>query len=161
LLKNQLSAPRGMNGTLPLKTNGYLCRASFRWGSRRKFFRSAEMRKTILTLVAALAVAFTISSPASAGGKHHPHKATIVAGVVVGTIVGISVYEGSSWLGANTLAASSTGAAVTGGFVAGVATAALIHAATTPCQGFHAIFQGAGCKNGRYVGPKRAAILWW
>jgi hypothetical protein len=153
-----------MNGTLPLKTNGYLCRASFRLGSRRKFFRSAEMRKTIMTLVAALAVAFTISSPASAGGKHHPHKATLVTGAVVGTLVGVGLYEG--WFSASTTAqagtlASTTGGAITAGFVAGVATVALIHAATTPCTGFHAIFQGAGCKNGRYVGPKRAAILWW
>ena len=121
------------------------------------------MRKTILTLVAAVAVAFTLSSPASAG-KHHPQKPTLIAGVVVGTLVGIGLYEG--WFGssnsftAGTLATSTTGA-VTGGFIAGVATVALIHAATTPCQGFHAIFGGKGCKNGRYVGPKRHAFLWW
>jgi hypothetical protein len=122
------------------------------------------MRKTIMTLVAALAVAFTISSPASAGGKNNPHKATIIAGAVVGTVVGISIYEGSSWLGSSvtsTTLAGTTGGAITGGFIAGVATVATIHALTTPCAGFHAIFQGAGCKNGRYVGPKRAAFLWW
>jgi hypothetical protein len=122
------------------------------------------MRKTILTLVAALAVAFTISSPASAGGlKHHPHKATIVAGAVVGTLVGIGLYEG--WFATNSLTtsslATSSAGAATGGFIAGVATVAMIHAATTPCTGFHAIFQGKGCKNGRYVGPKRQAFLWW
>jgi len=123
------------------------------------------MRKTILTLVAALAVAFTISSPASAGGKHkHPHKPLIITGAVVGTLVGIGLYDG--WFSASTtqsvgqLARSGAGAA-TGGFLAGVATVALIHAATTPCSGFHAIFQGAGCKNGRYVGPKRQAFLFW
>ena len=122
------------------------------------------MRKTILTLVAALAVAFTISSPASAGKHHkHPHKATIVAGAVVGTLVGVGLYEG--WFGSSssltTGVFTTTGGAITGGFIAGVGTAALIHASTTPCQGFHAIFQGAGCKGGRYVGPKRAAFLWW
>lgn len=124
------------------------------------------MRKTIMTLVAALAVAFTISSPANAGGrhKHNPHKATIIAGVVVGTIVGIGLYEGSSFLGSSlttSTLAGSTGGAVAGGLIAGVATVALIHAATTPCQGFHAIFQGKGCKGGKYVGPKRQAFLWW
>jgi len=121
------------------------------------------MRKTILTLVAALAVAFTISSPASAGGKHHPHKPTIIAGAVVGTLVGIGLYEG--WFVSNNVAtgaiATTTTGAVTGGFIAGVATVAMIHAATTPCQGFHAIFQGAGCKNGKYVGKRRTAFLWW
>ncbi|MBY0530712.1 MAG: hypothetical protein K2P86_01955 [Xanthobacteraceae bacterium] len=120
------------------------------------------MRKIILTLVAAVAVAFASFSPADAGGlKRHPHKATIVTGVIVGTIVGISIYEGSSWLGSSTLAASSTGAAVSGGLIAGVATATMIHALTTPCTGFHAIFRGAGCKNGKYVGPKRQAFLFW
>lgn len=123
------------------------------------------MRKTILTLVAALAVAFTVSSPASAGFKHkHPHKPTIVAGAVVGTLVGIGLYEG--WFSASTTQAAgafarSAAGAATGGFIAGVATVATIHAVTTPCTGFHAIFQGKGCKNGRYVGPKRAAFLWW
>lgn len=124
------------------------------------------MRKTILTLVAALAVAFTVSSPASAGGilKKHPHKPLILTGAVVGTLVGIGLYEG--WFSASTtqaagaFARSATGAA-TGGFIAGVATIATIHALTTPCTGFHALFGGSGCKNGRYVGPKRATFLWW
>ncbi len=122
------------------------------------------MRKIVLTLVAVLAVAFTISSPANAGGKRNPHKPTIVAGVVVGTLVGIGLHDG--WFGRNsslvngTLARSTMGA-VTGGFIAGVATIAMIHALTTPCQGFHALFQGAGCRNGKYIGPKRQAFLWW
>lgn len=124
------------------------------------------MRKTILTLVAALAVAFTVSSPANAGGilKKHPHKPLILTGAVVGTLVGIGLYDG--WFSASTTAqagafARSGAGAATGGFIAGVATVALIHAVTTPCTGFHAIFQGAGCKNGRYVGPKRQAFLFW
>ncbi len=122
------------------------------------------MRKTILTLVAVLAVAFTVSSPANAGGilKKHPHKPLIVTGAVVGTLVGIGLYEGwfSNSIQANTIANSGAGAA-TAGFIAGVATITTIHALTTPCMGFHALFQGKGCKNGKYVGPKRAAFLWW
>lgn len=132
------------------------------------------MRKTILTLVAALAVAFTISSPASAGGilKNNPNKPLIVTGAVVGTLVGIGLYEG--WFSASTNAQlgvfARTGAgAATGGFIAGVATVALIHAATTPCQGFHAIFQGAGCRNGKPIHAKRHVhhrgplhvLFWW
>jgi hypothetical protein len=131
------------------------------------------MRKTIMTLVAALAVAFTLSSPASAG-KNHPQKPTIIAGVVVGTLVGIGLYEG--WFGAsNTFTAKALGhttaGAATGGFIAGVATVALIHAATTPCQGFHAIFGGRGCKNGKYVHARHHrhhhhhglfhGLFWW
>jgi len=123
------------------------------------------MRKTILTLVAAVAVAFSVSSPASAGKHHNLLKnPTVVVGAVVGTLVGIGLYEG--WFGttnsltAGTIANSTAGAA-TGGFIAGVATITMIHALTTPCQGFHALFGGSGCKNGRYVGPKRQAFLWW
>jgi hypothetical protein len=131
------------------------------------------MRKMILTLVAVLAVAFTISSPANAGGKrHNPNKPLIVTGVVVGTLVGLGLYDG--WFSASTtaqagaFARSSTGAA-TGGFLAGVATVALVHAATTPCQGFHALFQGAGCRNGKPIHAKRHVhhrgplhvLFWW
>lgn len=124
------------------------------------------MRKTIMTLVAALAVAFAVSSPADAGHRYKRHyvNPTVATGAVVGTLVGLGLYN--TWFGtsnsltAGTLA-TSTGGAITGGFIAGVATVALIHAATTPCQGFHAIFGGKGCKNGRYVGPKRQAFLFW
>jgi hypothetical protein len=132
------------------------------------------MRKMILTLVAVLAVAFTISSPANAGGilKKNPNKPLIVTGVVVGTLVGIGLYDG--WFSASTtaqagaFARSATGAA-TGGFLAGVATVAIVHAATTPCQGFHALFQGAGCRNGKPIYVKRQAqyrgplnvLFWW
>ncbi|MBX3512219.1 MAG: hypothetical protein KF826_12810 [Xanthobacteraceae bacterium] len=126
------------------------------------------MRKIILTLVAALAVAFA-SSPASAGYKYNHNKKAVVAGAVVGTVIGISLYNGSSWLGNSSLATlgvNSTGGAIAGGLIAGIATTALIHAATTPCTGFHAILGGSGCKNGQYVYAKRYhrrnhGLLWW
>lgn len=132
------------------------------------------MRKTILTIVAALAVAFTVSSPASAGGKHrhNPNKPIIVTGAVVGTLIGIGLYDG--WFSASTtqsvgqLARSGAGAA-TGGFLAGVATVALLHAATTPCQGFAAILGQSGCRNGKPIHAKRHVhhhgplhvLFWW
>ncbi len=121
------------------------------------------MRKLILALLAAVVVAFTASSPADAGHKRHHHflhKKPVVIGAVVGTIVGIGLYEG--WVGNSVLATSltSTGGAITGGFVAGVATAALIHAATTPCTGFHALFGGKGCKGGKYIGRHKYGWAW-
>jgi hypothetical protein len=118
------------------------------------------MRKTIMTILAAAAVAFTLSSPASAGAlKNHPHKATIVAGAVVGTVVGIGLHDG--WWTSKAWTAGTTGA-VAGGLVAGVATVTMIHALTTPCQGFQALaMMNKGCKDGKYVGPKRQAFLFW
>ncbi len=115
-----------------------------------------------------------VLAPADAGGgkRHNPTKPWIVPGAVVGTLVGIGLYDG--WFSASTtqaagaFARSGTGAA-TGGFIAGVATVALLHAATTKCQGFHALFQGKGCKNGKPVYAKRHVhhrgplhmLFWW
>jgi hypothetical protein len=81
----------------------------------------------------------------------------VAAGAVTGSLVGLGVSEG--WFGSAAAAALPTsvaGAAAIGG-VAGVGTIALIHAATTPCQGFHALFGGLfttseGCVNGQWVG---------
>ncbi len=114
------------------------------------------MRKTFFGLLAAVVVAMSISSPADAGHKrhhHYLHNKPVVIGAVVGTLVGIGLHEG--WVGNSLIATrlgATTGGAITGGFVAGVAVATLIHAATTPCTGFHALFGGKGCKSGKYVG---------
>jgi len=113
------------------------------------------MRKTILTLVSVGALA--LATPALANPKHHRHHhhhgwVAPATGVAVGTVVGVGLFEG--WFGTASLAAASSsaaGAAAIGG-VAGVGTAALIHAAVTPCTGFHALFGGSGCANGQYVG---------
>ena len=126
------------------------------------------MRKTIFGLLAVVAVALMAVSPADAGQRYH-HKVAkpvvigAVVGTVVGTVVGIGLYDGW-WSGSvATSLGATTGGAITGGLIAGVATATAIHAVTTPCQGFHALFGGKNCKNGKYVGKQyhRHAFLFW
>jgi hypothetical protein len=111
------------------------------------------MRKFALALAAVAAVAFASAVPAEAGHKHRHHykpaKVAPVAGVVVGTVVGVGLYEG--WFAVGTLGTTTAGS-VAGGLLAGIGTAALIHAATTKCAGFHALAGGSGCVNGKYVG---------
>jgi hypothetical protein len=120
------------------------------------------MRKALVALTAAAALTATAASPVLANPRHHHrhhhhhHAWTAPAvGAVTGTVVGVGLYEG--WWGSSSLATSlgsSSAAAATGGLIAGVGTVALIHAATTPCQGFHALFGGSGCVNGQYVGDR-------
>ena len=123
------------------------------------------MRKTIIALAAAAAVTATAASPVLAHPRdhhyHHNHYGWVApaAGIVVGTVVGVGLFHGlfgaSTTAAAGTLAATTAGAATAGG-LAGVGTIALLHAATTKCQGFHALFGGSGCVNGRYVGERVA-----
>lgn len=120
------------------------------------------MRKTLIALSAAAALTATAASPALSNPYHHRHHhhhnawVAPAVGVGVGTAVGFGLYEG--WFGANSLTAgtlaNSAAGAATGGFLAGVGTVALLHAATTKCQGFHALFGGSGCVNGQYVGER-------
>ncbi len=119
------------------------------------------MRKTLIALSAAAALAATAASPALANPRHHHHhhhhNAWVAPGVgaVAGTVAGVGLYN--TWFGTSSslttgsLATSAAGAA-TAGFIAGVGATALVHAAVTPCQGFHALFGGSGCVNGQYVG---------
>lgn len=120
------------------------------------------MRKTFYGLLAAAAVALTVASPANAGHKlrHHVSK-PVVAGAIAGTVFGIGIYN--NWWGANVVAfpPASVGGSIAGGIVVGVATTAMIHAVTTPCTGFHALFGGKDCKNGKYVGKHKHAHLFW
>jgi hypothetical protein len=119
------------------------------------------MRRTIITLSAAV-TALALAAPASAQDRYQqgpgPYVAP-VAGAAVGTAVGLGLYNG--WFGSSAavsaLPATALGAAATG-FVAGAGTVALVHAATTPCQGFHFLFGAFNnsaneCVNGRWVGP--------
>ena len=85
--------------------------------------------------------------------------ALLGTGVVAGTVVGLGLTQG--WWGSSALATGlgSTAAAATAGGVAGVGTVALIHAATTPCTGFDAVFSPfrpgpSGCVDGHYVGAE-------
>jgi hypothetical protein len=118
------------------------------------------MRKMFFGLLAALAVSFTIASPANAGHKHRYVSKPAVVGVVAGTVFGVGLHEG--WWGTTFgVEHASVGGSIAGGFIVGVATVAMIHAATTPCTGFHALFGGKGCKNGKYVGKYRHAHLFW
>jgi hypothetical protein len=120
------------------------------------------MRKTLIALSAVAATA--LATQAYAQPRHHTQAriAAPVAGAVVGTAVGVGLHNhwyttgtnGAAW--GTTFPTSVAGAATTG-FVAGVGTAALIHAATTPCRGFHALFgnfltSSEGCVNGEWVG---------
>lgn len=120
------------------------------------------MRKILVTLSAAAAV-LTVATAASAQDRYYPRNpapyAAPIAGTVVGTTVGLGLYNG--WFGSSTAAtampATALGAAATG-FVAGAGTLAFVHAATTPCQGFHFMFGAFNnsaneCVNGRWVGP--------
>ncbi len=99
-------------------------------------------------------------------GPGYPPEVTaseIGTGAVVGTAVGVGLYNG--WYGtgvaATTLGATAGTAAATGG-VAGVGTVALLDAAIEPCAGFHAVLglNRANCVNGQYVEyvPQRRVI---
>ena len=133
------------------------------------------MRKTLLILSAAAVVAVATSASAReriyvtrsaqdhyAAVERSKNAASATTGVVAGTAAGVAVSEGviGGTLGA-ALPVTTAGAVAVGG-VAGVGAGALIHAATTPCQGFHALFgnfltSSEGCVNGRFVGyePRR------
>jgi hypothetical protein len=122
------------------------------------------MRKTILMLTAASAVAFAAMPASAQTYRSNANYAAPVAGAAVGTAAGIGIYQG--WFGSSVAGAAlptTVAGAVAGGGIAGVGTAALIHAAVTPCTGFQAVFSpfagsaaGQGCVNGEYVGYQEA-----
>lgn len=114
------------------------------------------MRKSIIALTAAAALTATAASPVLANPRHYHHQhnhgwVAPAAGVAAGTVFGVGLHEG--WWGTTFGARyASVGGSIAGGMIVGVATVAMIHAATTPCTGFHALFGGSGCVNGQYVG---------
>lgn len=113
------------------------------------------MRRTLLIAIAGAALA----TPAMAQPVRYqqPNHVAPAAGAAVGTGVGLAVSEGAFGASAAAaLPATAAGAAAVGG-VAGIGAVSLIHAATTPCQGFHMMFgnlftSSEGCVNGQWVG---------
>jgi hypothetical protein len=118
------------------------------------------MRNKILMLSAAAAV--FMATPAMAHSHYHSKKVVVpVAGAVVGTVVGVGIYNG--WFGSTVGGAvlpTTVGGAVAGGLLAGIGTVALLHATFTPCTGLQAVFSpffpgnARGCVDGKYVGHK-------
>jgi hypothetical protein len=119
------------------------------------------MRKVLIALTAASAVAMT--APAFAQSQPRGNPGAAGAGLAVGTAVGVSHYNkwwGNNWLFNNTTGLERTvGGSIAGGLVTGIATTALIDAATQPCRGFRAFFapfrgvgHERGCRNGEWVG---------
>ena len=115
------------------------------------------MKKTMLAVAAVVALTTAASAQPD---PRYPHRNWVAptTGVVAGSVVGAGFADG--WWGAHqagtTFPTSAAGAAATG-LVVGIGTAALIHAATTPCQGFHALFGNLlttsdGCVGGQWVG---------
>ena len=115
-----------------------------------------------LTIAAAAAALATpaLAAPYYSAAEDNPNYSTgsyvaPVAGVAVGTVAGVGLYNG--WFGTSAavtaLPATAVGAAAVGG-VAGIGTFALVDAAIEPCRGFHALLganKGA-CVNGEFVG---------
>jgi hypothetical protein len=120
------------------------------------------MRRFVTALSFAAIAAVALSSPSSAQeAQYTTGVAGPATGAVVGTAVGVGLYNGwYSGVGSSLTAATSTTAgAVAIGGVAGIGTVALIDGVFQPCRGFHALF-GANkdaCVNGEYVGysPRR------
>jgi hypothetical protein len=118
------------------------------------------MMRIILSALA-VATAAALATPAVAEPADvNPNYGSVyigadaVGGALVGTAVGVGLYNG--WYTgafAASLPATAAGAAATGG-VAGIGTVALIDAAVEPCRGFHALLgmNEHECVNGVYVG---------
>ena len=103
------------------------------------------MRQTILVAATAAAIAVPAVSASAQAVRYYqqPNYVAPAAGVATGTGVGVAVSEGAI--------AGSLGAA------------ALVHAATTPCQGFHMLFgnlftSSEGCVNGQWVGRQPVVV---
>lgn len=122
--------------------------------------------RSIFKVLAVAATAAALSTPALAQmvDDRYPQQAYVapVAGVAVGTVVGVGLYEG--WFGSTTvipaLPATAAGAAAAGG-VAGIGTVAAIDMVTQPCAGLNAFFglNKAHCVNGQYVAaPARVVV---
>lgn len=122
------------------------------------------MRKSLLVLTAAGALATTAPAMAQPRDYNPGAPAAMGTGAVVGTAVGVGHYNrwwGNRWAKTNIFPGleRSAAASATAGFIAGVATVAFIDAATQPCRGFRALFapfrgpdHARGCRGGEWIG---------
>lgn len=117
------------------------------------------MRRIIpaLALVAAAAAALATPALAEVDGVNPNYAPVAVAtGAVVGTAVGVGLYNG--WYGSSAFATSAgltVGSAVAVGGVAGVGTVVLLEGLTAKCHGFGVLWTARSeCVNGQWVGDR-------
>ena len=124
------------------------------------------MRNIVPALAFAAAVA-AVATPAMAevdGVNPNYAPAAVATGAVVGTAVGVGLYNG--WYGSSafvTSAGATAGTAAAVGGVAGVGTVALLEGVTAKCHGFGVLWTPRDeCVNGHWVGdmpaPRRRVI---
>lgn len=116
------------------------------------------MRKIIPAL--ALAAATAVATPALAQDYQAQTYAPLATGAVVGTTVGVGLYNG--WWGhgafVSALPATTLGAVAVGG-VAGIGTIALLDAFTQHCRGFGIfVTPREQCVNGEWVGDRPVVV---
>ena len=124
------------------------------------------MRKIIPSLALAAVAAAALISPASAevdgvnpNYANYYAPGAVAGGAVVGTAVGVGLYNG--WYGSGAFATSAgatAGTAVAVGGVAGIGAVALLEGVTAKCHGFGVLWTARSeCVNGQYIGdgPRR------
>jgi hypothetical protein len=117
------------------------------------------MRNILPALAFAAAATAALATPAlaemdSVNPNYANSYAPLAAGAVVGTAVGVGLYNG--WYGSSAFATSAgltAGSAIAVGGVAGVGTVALLEGITAKCHGFGVLWTARSeCVNGRWVG---------
>ncbi|HMJ41619.1 MAG TPA: hypothetical protein VK522_04990 [Pseudolabrys sp.] len=124
------------------------------------------MRRIIPALSIAAVAAAALITPASAeidGVNPNYAPAVVAGGALVGTAVGVGLYQG--WYGSSafvTAGGATAGTAAALGGVAGVGTIALLEGVTAKCHGFGVLWTARSeCVNGQWVGdgPRRRVSM--
>lgn len=124
------------------------------------------MRKILPALTLAAVAAFAapaLAEPDGVNPNYSRYYVAPVAGAVVGTAVGVGLYQG--WYGSSafaTAAGATAGTAAVVGGVAGVGTLALIEGLTAKCHGFGILWTARSeCVNGQWIGdgPRRRVSM--
>ena len=120
------------------------------------------MRNILPALAFAAAATAALATPALAEidgvnpnyANSYGAVGAVAAGAVVGTAVGVGLYNG--WYGSSAFATSAgltVGSAVAVGGVAGVGTVVLLEGITAKCHGFGVLWTARSeCVNGQWVG---------